>query len=80
MIRFITYDIVMNKIIGIDNNVKSAIHNIKNLCNEKENMCITHDININFNEENNSINENGLLNRYYIIPIQKNDCIKVIFK
>lgn len=80
MVRFITYDMLLNKVIGIDRDIRSAIDNIKDICNEKENICVTHDINDGFNENNPMNNKNGLFNRYYIMPVQKENNIKVRFK
>ena len=80
MVRFITYDMLLNKVIGIDRDIRSAIDNIKNICSEKENICVTHDINDGFNENNPMNNKNGLVNRYYIMPVQKENNIKVRFK
>lgn len=80
MVRFITYDMLLNKVIGIDRDIRSAIDNIKDICNEKENICVTHDINDGFNENNPINNKNGLFNRYYIMPVQKENNIKVRFK
>lgn len=80
MVRFITYDMLLNKVIGIDRDIRSAIDNIKDICNEKENICVTHDINGGFNENNPMNNKNGLFNRYYIMPVQKENNIKVRFK
>lgn len=80
MVRFITYDMLLNKVIGIDRDIRSAIDNIKDICSEKENICVTHDINDGFNENNPMNNKNGLFNRYYIMPVQKENNIKVRFK
>lgn len=76
MVRFITYDALLRKCIGIDNCVQSAIDNIKNMCNE-EDICVVNDI----KETSISINNKyRLFNRYYILPVQKENNIRVIFK
>ena len=73
MIRFVTYDELLRKYIGIDNTIKSAIDNIKNMCDREEDVCV-------MNDDINKETPIPINNRYYILPIQREDKVRVIFK